>query len=167
MTDCQYRYDSSSRFSKKDPHLIKVERRKRSDRQHILRIVLRSSVHHMSSTTTSAADKLSLTGKHVNVAFMTVGGLAPCLSASLAQLVTYWIQALHSKQISGLSFRCYLSGYKGLLTGDSIILPESEWDDIDALNYVGGSPIGNSRVKVRAKMTFMKFYVTRDRRIVN
>ncbi|GKY94799.1 hypothetical protein MPSEU_000445100 [Mayamaea pseudoterrestris] len=90
----------------------------------------------------------NLSHKHVNVAFLTAGGLAPCLSASMAQLVQYWIKALENKQITGLSFRCYLGGYKGLLIGESVMLPEAEWAGIDALNHVGGSPIGNSRVKL-------------------
>jgi pyrophosphate--fructose-6-phosphate 1-phosphotransferase len=42
----------------------------------------------------------------------------------------------------------YRAGYKGLLIGDSFLLPESEWDTISSLNHLGGSPIGNSRVKL-------------------
>jgi len=91
----------------------------------------------------------SLEGTHVNVAMMTAGGLAPCLSSSIAQLIKYWVEALRAGKIAGLTFRMYKSGYKGLLTGDSIMLPEAEWDATDSLNYLGGSPIGNSRVKVR------------------
>ena len=90
----------------------------------------------------------SLAGKHVNVAMMTAGGLAPCLSASIAQLAKYWVEAKKAGEISGLTLRFYNGGYKGLLIGDSFVLPESEWDTCDALNYLGGSPIGNSRVKV-------------------
>jgi len=89
-----------------------------------------------------------LAGKVVNVAMMTSGGLAPCLSCSIAQLGHYWIEAKKAGKISGLTFRFYVSGYKGVLTGDSFILPESEWESMDALNYQGGSPIGNSRVKL-------------------
>lgn len=90
----------------------------------------------------------SLKGKHVNVAMMTAGGLAPCLSSSIAQLIRHWVQALAEEQITGLSFRMYRAGYKGLLTGDSFVVPESEWDTVLHLNWLGGSPIGNSRVKV-------------------
>jgi diphosphate-dependent phosphofructokinase len=86
----------------------------------------------------------------VHVAMMTAGGLAPCLSSSIAQLVHYWVAAYRAGQIKGVEFRFYRGGYKGLLTGDSFVLPESEWDACDALNHVGGSPIGNSRVKVSA-----------------
>jgi len=90
----------------------------------------------------------SLAGKNVNVAMMTSGGLAPCLSASIAQLVKYWVEAYKNKEITGLTLRFYNGGYKGILIGDSFVLPESEWDTCDALNYLGGSPIGNSRVKL-------------------
>lgn len=86
--------------------------------------------------------------QHMNVAMMTSGGLAPCLSSSVAQLVKYWSAALREGKISGLTFFMYIDGYKGVLTGDSFILPEDKWDACDALNYIGGSPIGNSRVKV-------------------
>jgi len=56
---------------------------------------------------------------------------------------------LKSGQISGLSFRMYLAGYKGVLTGVSIEVPESEWETTPKLlNTLGGSPIGNSRVKL-------------------
>lgn len=91
---------------------------------------------------------MSFQGKHVNVAMMTSGGLAPCLSSSIAQLAKYWVEAYKNKEISGLTLRFYNGGYRGVLTGDSFVLPESEWDTCDALNYLGGSPIGNSRVKV-------------------
>jgi pyrophosphate--fructose-6-phosphate 1-phosphotransferase len=91
----------------------------------------------------------ALTGTDVTVAMMTSGGLAPCLSASIAQLVKSWVAAKNAGQITGLTFRMYKSGYKGMLTGDSFILPESDWDKCESLLYLGGSPIGNSRVKVR------------------
>jgi len=89
-----------------------------------------------------------LTGTAVNVAMMTSGGLAPCLSASIAQLVKYWVQALEDGKISDLSFRFYVSGYKGLLTGDSFVLDKADWPKCEALLKLGGSPIGNSRVKL-------------------
>jgi len=97
---------------------------------------------------TRAAHAPSLAGKNVTVAMMTSGGLAPCLSSSIAQLVEHWVNALRANKISGLTFRFYKGGYKGLLIGDSFVLPESDWDACKSLNYLGGSPIGNSRVKV-------------------
>ena len=76
-------------------------------------------------------------------------GLAPCLSSSIAYLMEHWVAALKAGKISGLTFRMYLAGYKGVLTGDSVTVPESEWESAPALlNTLGGSPIGNSRVKL-------------------
>ena len=91
----------------------------------------------------------SIAGKHVNVGMMTSGGLAPCLSSSIAQLSKYWIEALAEGKISGLTLRMYVDGYSGVLTGNSFVVPDSEWKDMEKLNFLGGSPIGNSRVKVR------------------
>mmetsp|Transcript_32946 Transcript_32946/g.55220 ORF Transcript_32946/g.55220 Transcript_32946/m.55220 type:complete len:422 (-) Transcript_32946:148-1413(-) len=90
----------------------------------------------------------SIDGKDVAVGMLTSGGLAPCLSASIAQLAKYWIQAKREGKISGLTLRMYIDGYAGLLTGNSFVIPEDQWDSLDELNYVGGSPIGNSRVKL-------------------
>jgi len=84
----------------------------------------------------------------MNVAMMTSGGLAPCLSSSVAQLVHHWVAALKDGKISGLTFRMYIDGYKGVLTGDSFILDQDKWAACEALNFLGGSPIGNSRVKL-------------------
>ena len=95
----------------------------------------------------------SIAGKHVNVGMMTSGGLAPCLSSSIAQLAKYWIEALEEGKISGLTLRMYVDGYAGVLTGHSFVVPESEWKNMEKLNYLGGSPIGNSRVKVRLMST--------------
>ena len=92
-----------------------------------------------------------LTGKHVNVAMMTSGGLAPCLSCSISRLAHYWIQALKDGKIGGLTLRMYKDGYKGVLLGDSFIVPEGDWESMEALDFIGGSPIGNSRVKVCEK----------------
>ena len=90
-----------------------------------------------------------MTLQHMNVGMMTSGGLAPCLSASVAQLVHYWSKALKDGKVASVTFRFYIDGYKGVLIGDSFILPEESWEACEALNFLGGSPIGNSRVKVR------------------
>jgi pyrophosphate--fructose-6-phosphate 1-phosphotransferase len=100
----------------------------------------------------STPSEHSLAGKHVNVAMMTSGGLAPCLSSSIAMLVKEWVAAFRANKISGLTFRMYKAGYKGILIGDSFVLAEEHWDKVDSLNYLGGSPIGNSRVKVRLRL---------------
>lgn len=69
----------------------------------------------------------------------------------------YWIVALKEGKISGLTFRMYFNGYKGLLLGESVLVPESEWEACDHLNNFGGSPIGNSRVKVNISFECKKF----------
>lgn len=84
----------------------------------------------------------------INVGMMTSGGLAPCLSSSIAHLIHYWSEALKAGKIAGLSIRLYKDGYKGLLIGDSVLVPEDVWDKCDGLHELGGSPIGNSRVKL-------------------
>lgn len=84
----------------------------------------------------------------VKVGMMTSGGLAPCLSSSVAQLVKYWVEALRNGKIASVSFRMYTDGYKGVLIDNSFLIPEEVYDEVDALNFLGGSPIGNSRVKL-------------------
>ena len=79
---------------------------------------------------------------------MTSGGLAPCLSSSIAHLVHYWSEAKKAGKIADLTIRLYRDGYKGMLIGDSFVLPEEMWDKASSLHELGGSPIGNSRVKV-------------------
>jgi hypothetical protein len=85
----------------------------------------------------------------INVGMMTSGGLAPCLSSSIAHLVSYWGAAKRDGKIAGLTIRMYRDGYKGILLGDSFLVSEEAWDAVDSLHELGGSPIGNSRVKVR------------------
>lgn len=93
--------------------------------------------------------KTIMSAPTMNVAMMTSGGLAPCLSSSVAYLIEYWSAALKAGSISGLTIRMYIDGYKGVLSGDSTILPPEIYDDCTCLHELGGSPIGNSRVKVR------------------
>jgi len=83
-----------------------------------------------------------------NVAMLTSGGLAPCLSSAVAHLIHFWSEALKNGKIAGLTIRMYRDGYKGLLTGDSFLVPQDIWGDCVVLQDLGGSPIGNSRVKV-------------------
>jgi diphosphate-dependent phosphofructokinase len=76
-------------------------------------------------------------------------GLAPCLSCSVAELMKAWMAAKEKGAITGVTFRMYKSGYKGLLTNDSFIVPEDCYESIlPTLSSLGGSPIGNSRVKL-------------------
>ena len=79
----------------------------------------------------------------MRVAFLTAGGIAPCLSASIGYLIQFYNDVRND-----ISFVGYLNGYKGLLTGNSINFPNEIKDNaLELLNY-GGSPIGNSRVKL-------------------
>ena len=61
----------------------------------------------------------------------------------------YWDQAVTDGTIAGVTFRMYLAGYKGVLLGESTIVPSADIQAIiPTLNALGGSPIGNSRVKL-------------------
>lgn len=79
----------------------------------------------------------------MKIAFLTSGGLAPCLSASIGALVAeYSVIAPEAKHMG------YLYGYRGLLLGQSIDFPDSVRQNSEVLMEFGGSPIGNSRVKL-------------------
>jgi pyrophosphate--fructose-6-phosphate 1-phosphotransferase len=77
------------------------------------------------------------------VAILTAGGLAPCLSASIAGLIERY-----SRTAPEIEIICYRSGYKGLLLGDSLRVGPEERTAAPILRAHGGSPIGNSRVKL-------------------
>ena len=77
------------------------------------------------------------------VAFLTAGGIAPCLSSSIGFLIDEYTKKAPDVELIG-----YLNGYMGLLKGQSI--PVTDEVRRKALELVkhGGSPIGNSRVKL-------------------
>jgi pyrophosphate--fructose-6-phosphate 1-phosphotransferase len=77
------------------------------------------------------------------VAILTAGGLAPCLSSAIGRLVERYTEVAPEIELI-----CYLSGYKGLLLGDSIVITEQGRKNAAVLYKHGGSPIGNSRVKL-------------------
>ena len=79
----------------------------------------------------------------MKIAFLTAGGLAPCLSATIARLTKNYFENYNNIQIIG-----YLYGYKGLLLGKSVSIPKSIIHNIDNTYQFGGSPLGNSRVKL-------------------
>ena len=83
------------------------------------------------------------TKKVRKVAILTAGGLAPCLSTAIAALVEEYTKVDPKIQII-----CYVSGYKGLLEGRSVKVTPAVRRNIAALYTFGGSPIGNSRVKL-------------------
>lgn len=77
------------------------------------------------------------------VAILTAGGLAPCLSAAVGDLIEQY-----SAVAPDIGIICYRSGYKGLLLGDSIAVTPELRAQAGVLRKYGGSPIGNSRVKL-------------------
>jgi pyrophosphate--fructose-6-phosphate 1-phosphotransferase len=77
------------------------------------------------------------------VAILTAGGLAPCLSAAIADLIERYTAVSPGTEII-----CYRSGYKGLLLGDSLKVTPELRVQAHVLRGYGGSPIGNSRVKL-------------------
>ena len=56
----------------------------------------------------------------MKIAFLTAGGLAPCLSASIGSLINHYNQLVPDAELLG-----YLNGYKGLLLGRSINIPNT------------------------------------------
>ena len=79
----------------------------------------------------------------MKIGILTAGGLAPCLSASIGQLIINYTNQVPDAEIIG-----YLNGYKGLLLGNSIQVTENVRKNAEILSAFGGSPIGNSRVKL-------------------
>ena len=79
----------------------------------------------------------------MKIAFLTAGGIAPCLSASIGGLIKSYNSIFPTAELLG-----YLNGYKGLLTGQKITIPDSVKKNTKIFDRYGGSPIGNSRVKL-------------------
>ncbi|MDR2114609.1 MAG: pyrophosphate--fructose-6-phosphate 1-phosphotransferase [Bifidobacteriaceae bacterium] len=77
------------------------------------------------------------------VALLTAGGFAPCLSAAVGGLIQRYTEL-----DPGIEILVYQYGYHGLLTGDSYLVPEEGRAKAELLQRYGGSPIGNSRVKL-------------------
>ena len=77
------------------------------------------------------------------VAFLTAGGLAPCLSSSIGFLIDEYNKKAPNVEMIG-----YVNGYMGLLKGDSILVTPEVRKHALVLTKHGGSPIGNSRVKL-------------------
>lgn len=77
------------------------------------------------------------------VGILTAGGLAPCLSSAIGGLIERYTELAPQVEII-----CYKSGYQGLLKGDSFVVTPELRADAGKLHRFGGSPIGNSRVKL-------------------
>ncbi|MBC9889182.1 MAG: pyrophosphate--fructose-6-phosphate 1-phosphotransferase [Opitutae bacterium] len=77
------------------------------------------------------------------IAILTAGGLAPCLSSAVGGLIE-----AYTELDPDIDIICYRSGYKGLLLGDSFRVSRAVRKSAHILHKFGGSPIGNSRVKL-------------------
>jgi diphosphate-dependent phosphofructokinase len=80
--------------------------------------------------------------KH-KIAMLTAGGLAPCLSSAVGALIERYTTLAPDAEMIG-----YLSGYKGLLQGKSITISPEARSRAAILHQHGGTPLGNSRVKL-------------------
>ncbi len=79
----------------------------------------------------------------MKVAILTAGGIAPCLSASIGRLIEGY-----AKLYPNITMIGYLNGYRGLLLGNSIEITDEVKKNSHILYEYGGSPIGNSRVRL-------------------
>ena len=77
------------------------------------------------------------------VALLTAGGLAPCLSSAVGGLIERYTELAPEVEIIG-----YRNGYAGLLAGDFLTVTPEIRARAGVLHSFGGSPIGNSRVKL-------------------
>lgn len=77
------------------------------------------------------------------VAMLTAGGLAPCLSTAVGGLIQRYTEIAPEIELIA-----YLDGYDGLLRGRSIDVTPEVRAQAGELHKFGGSPIGNSRVKL-------------------
>ena len=69
--------------------------------------------------------------------------MAPCLSSAVGGLIERYTEIDPEIEIL-----CYVGGYKGLLLGESIKVTDEIRENAGTLHRYGGSPIGNSRVKL-------------------
>ncbi|MET0747960.1 MAG: pyrophosphate--fructose-6-phosphate 1-phosphotransferase [Rhizobium sp.] len=77
------------------------------------------------------------------VAMLTAGGLAPCLSSAVGGLIERYTDIAPDIELIA-----YRSGYQGVLTADRIEITPAMREKAHLLHRYGGSPIGNSRVKL-------------------
>jgi pyrophosphate--fructose-6-phosphate 1-phosphotransferase len=77
------------------------------------------------------------------VALLTAGGFAPCLSSAIGGLIERYTELAPEVEIIG-----YKNGYQGLLTSDYLTVTPEVRAKASLLHNYGGSPLGNSRVKL-------------------
>ena len=77
------------------------------------------------------------------VAILTAGGFAPCLSSAIGGLIERYTDVAPEVEIIA-----YRHGYQGLLKGDYLTVTDEVRTNAALLHKFGGSPVGNSRVKL-------------------
>ena len=77
------------------------------------------------------------------VALLTAGGFAPCLSSAVGGLIERYTEIAPEIELIA-----YQHGYHGLLTGTKVVVDDEARAKAGVLHRFGGSPIGNSRVKL-------------------
>ncbi len=77
------------------------------------------------------------------VALLTAGGFAPCLSSAIGGLIERYTEVAPEVEIIA-----YRHGYQGLLSGDYLAVTPVVREKAHLLHLYGGSPVGNSRVKL-------------------
>ena len=85
------------------------------------------------------------------VALLTAGGFAPCLSAAVGYLIERYTEIAPEAEIIA-----YQYGYHGLLTGNYVVIDDEARKNAEILTKFGGSPIGNSRVKLTNAKNLVK-----------
>jgi pyrophosphate--fructose-6-phosphate 1-phosphotransferase len=91
------------------------------------------------------------------VAILTAGGLAPCLSSAVGGLIQNYTKIAPKYRII-----TYKNGYAGLLKGDYLEVDGLARASADRLHSFGGSPIGNSRVKLTNVADCIKRNLVKD-----
>ena len=85
------------------------------------------------------------------VALLTAGGFAPCLSSAVGGLIERYTEIAPEVEIIA-----YQHGYHGLLTGTKVVVDAEARAKAGILHRFGGSPIGNSRVKLTNTKNLVK-----------
>ena len=85
------------------------------------------------------------------VAILTAGGFAPCLSSAIGGLIERYTELAPEVEIIA-----YRHGYQGLLQGDYLEVTDAVREKAGLLHRLGGSPVGNSRVKLTNLQNLVK-----------
>ncbi len=91
------------------------------------------------------------------VALLTAGGYAPCLSSAVGGLIERYTELAPDIEIIAYEY-----GYQGLLTGRYKTVTPEVRAKAHLLHGVGGSPIGNSRVKLTNAADLIKRGLTNE-----